>query len=262
MNKSPIIFIDSGIGGLPYLEWLKNRLPDESFVYLADNKNFPFGTKTKEALIRIMTESMEMLTREYNPKAAVIACNTASVISLPSLRERFSYPIVGVVPAIKPAALLSMKKRIGLMASNRTIEDSYTENLINDFASDCEVYKLIGTDIIDFIENSLYKSTEAEKSAVLKPAVEFFKKADVDIVVLGCTHFLFLENELGTMLGDEISLIDSRDGVGNQIIRILNQNGILSSEKNMDYFILTGSEKSGKMANYSWISEKYGLCAV
>ena len=262
MNKSPVVFIDSGIGGLPYLEWLKTRLPEESFVYMADNKNFPFGTKEKEVLIDIMIESMAYLEKVYNPKAAVIACNTASVISLGSLRERFSFPIIGVVPAIKPAAFLSASKRIGLMASNRTIEDSYTEKLIEDFASDCKVFKYVGTEIIDFIENSLYRADGDQILEIIKPATDFFRANEVDIVVLGCTHFLFLEKELQEALGVNIKLIDSREGVGNQIIKVLNLNDLLSDRKDKDYFLLTGKDNRSLIENYSWISEKYGLCAV
>ena len=104
------------------MEWIKSRLPDENFVYIADNKNFPFGTKTRDDLIRIMTETMSWAVDKFHPKAAVIACNTASVVSLAALRSNFSFPIIGVVPAVKPAAFMTAKKRIGLMASNRTID--------------------------------------------------------------------------------------------------------------------------------------------
>jgi glutamate racemase len=262
MNSSPIIFIDSGIGGLPYLEWIKERMPEESFVYLADNENFPYGTKSKDVLKHIMYDLMSELVLKYNPKAVVIACNTASVISLAYLRENFSMPIIGVVPAVKPAAFLSDKKRIGLMATNRTIEDSYTEKLIQDFASNCDVYRWAGTDIIDFIENRLYGADNSEIVEVLKPAVDFFIDNDVDNVVLGCTHFLFLEKNLREMLG-EIKLIDSREGVGNQIVRILEKYNLQSESKNKDIFILTGAAGDfSKKENYNWISEKYGLCTV
>jgi len=262
MNRAPIVFIDSGIGGLPYLEWIKKRLPEESFVYIADNKNFPYGTKTKESLKKIMYDLMAELCSLYNPKAAVIACNTASVISLEYLREHFTIPIIGVVPAVKPAAFQAGKKRIGLMASDRTIEDSYTEKLIEDHASDCIVYRWPGNEIIDFIENRLYGSKKDEIAEVLKPAVDFFTENEVDNVVLGCTHFLFLEDYLTEMLGG-LSLIDSREGVGNQIIRILKKHRLLSDKKSSDLFILTGAaDDFSRKENYNWISEKYGLCTV
>lgn len=262
MNRNPIIFIDSGIGGLPYLEWIKEKMPEESFVYIADNKNFPYGTKSKDTLKKIMHSLMSSLVEEYNPKTVVIACNTASVISLAYLRGQFTMPIIGVVPAVKPAAFLSGKKRIGLMATNRTIEDVYTEKLIEDFASDCDVYRWAGTEIIDFIENHLYGAEPDDITKVIEPAVDFFVKNDVDNVVLGCTHFLFIESYLTDMLGG-IKLIDSREGVGNQIIRILKKNNIESDKKKNDLFILTGAEEDfSRKENYYWISEKYGLCTV
>lgn len=263
MNRSPVVFIDSGIGGLPYLEWLKSRLPEESFIYLADNENFPFGTKSRDQIIRIMNNTMNFLNNDYKPKAAVIACNTASVISLANLRLNFSFPIIGVVPAIKPAAFLSEKKRIGLMASNRTIEDEYTENLINEHADGCTVFRYAGTKIIDFIENRLNGSVPQDKVEILQPAADYFKKNDVDIVVLGCTHFLFLEMEIQNAFGSEIKIVDSREGVGKQIIRILSGKNLLSDKKDKDLFILTGkSENNIIHENYKWISEKYGLCTV
>ena len=262
MNRFPIIFIDSGIGGLPYLEWIKKRMPQESFVYIADNEHFPYGNKTKDSVRKIMFSLMNELVSEYNPKAVVIACNTASVISLEYLRGHFSMPIIGVVPAVKPAAFLSGKKRIGLMASNRTIEDTYTEKLIDDHAADCKVYRWPGNDIIAFIENNLYGAGSREITEVLKPAVDYFKESDVDNLVLGCTHFLFLEDYLTRML-DGVKLIDSREGVGNQIIRILKKHSLLSDRKNGDLFILTGAaDDFSKKENYNWISEKYGLCTV
>ena len=262
MNRKPIIFIDSGIGGLPYLEWIKERLPDESFVYLADNENFPYGTKSADDLKLIMHDRMSALVESYDPKAAVIACNTASVVTLASLRSCFDIPIIGVVPAVKPAAFLSGSRRIGLMATSRTIEDIYTQQLIEDFASDCEVFRFAGSEIIDFIENRLYGAGRNEIEEVLRPAVDFFIGKRVDNVVLGCTHFLFLEKILVEML-DGISLIDSREGVGNQIIRVLRSNNILSDKKEEDLFILTGDVGAmSKRKNINWISEKYGLCRV
>ena len=263
INNNPVLFIDSGIGGLPYLDWLKVRKPEESFVYFADNENFPFGTKSRAEIIGIMRSTTAAAVKKYNPKAAVIACNTATVASLDSLRGDFDFPIIGVVPAVKPAAFLSRNKKIGLMASNRTIEDEYTEKLISDFASDCEVHRWAGTDIIDFIENRLYGASEDEKVEILQPAVEFFKSCGVDNLVLGCTHFLLLETELKRMFGDEVDIIDSRDGVVRQIIRVLTDRNLLADRKGEDYFILTGSaRKGGLLENYTWISEKYGLCAV
>ncbi|MDC7125977.1 MAG: glutamate racemase [Spirochaetales bacterium] len=262
MNNAPIVFVDSGIGGLPYLEWLKNEMPKENFVYLADSLNFPYGTKDKKQVINIMLNIFNCLKEKYNPKAAVIACNTATVISLETLRKKFSFPIVGVVPAVKPAAKLSKKKRIGLMATNITINDKYTEKLIDDFASNCDVFRYSGTKIIDFIEKNLFKAETDKKKDVLQPAIDFFRQNDVDTIILGCTHFLLMEDELKELLGCDITVVDSREGVGRQIVRVLEKKDLLSDKKEKeDVFILTG-EKSDKnlMESYKWITEKYGLC--
>ena len=261
MNNQPVVFIDSGIGGLPYLSWVSRRLPDESFVYAADNKHFPYGTRSRAEILDIVTGLFGSLYHAYKPKMAVVACNTASVISLAHLRAAFDIPFIGVVPAVKPAALSSGSKRIGLMATSRTIEDEYTAALIKDFASDCEIFRFGGTDIIDFIENNLHNSGSDVIRSIIKPAADFFIESNVDKVVLGCTHFIFLERELRAMLGDKIELIDSREGVGRQIIRVIDENNLRSQFKSRDIFILTESSRAkDRIENYKWIAEKHGLC--
>ena len=151
MSKT-VAFFDSGIGGIPYLIHLKNIKPDLNYVYLADNANFPYGIKTGETIKEIVLSAIERFIKKTTPDVIVIACNTATVVTLPYLREKFSVPFVGVVPAVKPAALMSENKRIGLFATNKTVSDSYTDNLISQFAGNCEVYKNADSNIVSFIE--------------------------------------------------------------------------------------------------------------
>ena len=144
-------FFDSGIGGLPYLKLMRDTAPDYCYKYVADSRNFPYGIKKKEDIILIVTEIIGEFICKQKPSVIVIACNTASVVALDKLRDIYSVPFIGVVPAIKPAAKKSGLKRIGLFATNRTVSDIYTEKLISAFASDCEVYKFADPGIVSFV---------------------------------------------------------------------------------------------------------------
>jgi glutamate racemase len=258
METKPILIFDSGVGGLPYLEHAIKKLPNERFVYLADRKYFPYGEKKSGDIIAAVFEAWDRLFSRVVPKAAVVACNTASVIALSSLRERYPLPIVGVVPAVKPAAHASKSKRFGVLATPRTVEDSYLQNLIDNFADHCEVHIVPAPSIRDIVEKRFFIATETEKLELLKSVVSDLKKLDVDSVVLACTHFLHLIGEFKKVLGDGISIIDSRDGVVKQLARILETNHLLSSEKIGDHeFYLTGNPPIEKI--YYQFADRYGL---
>ena len=223
MSKT-ITFFDSGIGGIPYLIHLKNIKPYFNYVYVADNANFPYGIKPGEVIKEIVLSSIGRLIEKTIPDVIVIACNTATVVTLPYLREKFDVPFVGVVPAVKPAASMSENKRIGLFATNKTVSDSYTDNLISQFAGNCEVYKYADSNIVSFIENKMFESDEKEILEFLKPAANYFIEKDVDHVVLGCTHFLFINDMLENLFPEKIKTIDSREGVSRQILQVLKEN--------------------------------------
>lgn len=227
MNERPIAVFDSGVGGLPYLQSLREFAPREDFVYLADRDHFPYGEKNDRELRKIIVDSVERFITATDPKLMLIACNTASVVALEALREKFSIPFIGVVPAIKPAAELSTRRTIGVLATRRTVEDPYTENLIRQFASDCKVIRYAGVEIVELVELNYFNSTEEEKIKVLKPAVEFFTHERADTLVVGCTHFIFVEALLQQMLDGTAKVIDSRSGVAQQAMRILSREHIV-----------------------------------
>ena len=242
-GTAPIAFFDSGVGGLPYLRWAKEHLPQENYVYLLDRAHFPYGIKTREEVFQAVSEGIARLIEKVRPKIIVLACNTATVVALQRLRTLHpDIPFVGVVPAVKPAAERTHGKRIGVMATNRTLQDVYLENLIKQFASHCEVVRVAGPGIVEFVEQRLFQSSPEEKYGVIKEALEVFKERKVDEVVLGCTHFLYLEEELRLGLGEDIELIDSRDGVGRQLMRVLSTKSVPNTQpKKGDLLYVTGS---------------------
>ncbi len=257
MNNAPIVFFDSGIGGIPYLDFTRNLLPEETFVYFADRANFPYGEKTPELVRKLVADAMRRLIRATDPKIIVIACNTASVLALSHVRSLFPLPFVGVVPAVKPAAQKSRKKRIGVLATSRTVEGSYLSELIERHATGCDVVRVAGSDIVDFIENRFFQACDDEIAEAIRNAVETFKNADVDKVVLGCTHFLFIADHIARALGPDIEIIDSVEGVAKQVVRILDSGDMRSTEKRNSRLLLSGGFPAED--RYREISVRYGL---
>ncbi len=220
-------FLDSGTGGIPYMLSLKEKVPNASCVYLGDTAHFPYGQKTQKEVVAAASKAVELIQKKWNPKTLIVACNTISVTALDDLRARFpSLPIVGTVPAIKLAAKVTANKRVGLLATNATVRHPYSQKLIEDFASDCAVFKRGDPDLIDFIEKKLFTASRAERLAAVRPAVDYFAANDCDTIILGCTHFTHIADDIQAAAGDKVRVIDSREGVANQALRVFpgNQN--------------------------------------
>ncbi|MEE3411506.1 MAG: glutamate racemase [Treponema sp.] len=220
-------FLDSGTGGIPYMLSLKEKVPNASCVYLGDTAHFPYGQKTQKEVVAAASKAVELIQKKWSPKTLVVACNTISVTALDDLRARFpSLPIVGTVPAIKLAAKVTANKRVGLLATNATVRHPYSQKLIEDFASDCAVFKRGDPDLIDFIEKKLFTASRSERLAAVRPAVDFFAANGCDTIILGCTHFTHIADDIQAAAGDKVRVIDSREGVANQALRVFpgNQN--------------------------------------
>ena len=221
-GQQPLVFLDSGVGGLPYLKWVRERAPQENFIYIADRKNFPYGPKSAKEVFAAVRECVEKALSMCDPKLFVLACNTASVCALEGLRAAFpGRTFVGTVPAVKPAAEYSKNKRIGVLATAATVHAQYLIDLIARFASFCTVVRVPGPDIVSFVEKKFFTATQEERLLVVADAVERFREEGVDVVVLACTHFLYLYPEIRTELGDGFMLMDSCEGVGRRVLHLL-----------------------------------------
>lgn len=223
MIEKPIVFFDSGIGGLPYLVHLREQLPGEDYIYLADSKHFPYGNRDAQDLKVIITSTVKRIITHFNPKCIVIACNTASVTALDDLRQITDIPVVGVVPAVKTASQRTTNNKIGVLATKRTVEGQYLQQLIDDHSHDKEVFTIGASDIVNFVENELYNASEDDIHNFIMNSVEELIKNDVDSVVLGCTHFIHVNSEISRAFGENVEVIDSRDGVSRQILRVLDK---------------------------------------
>ena len=232
-------FLDSGTGGLPYMGYLKTACPDASCLYLADTKNFPYGEKNPEQIIAATTEAVELVLSHFTPLAFVLACNTMSVTALESLRRQFpSVHFIGTVPAIKVAASRTKNNIIGLLATEATVNHPYTHNLVQDFASSCRVVSRGDGELIRFIEKHLLEQDRTLYLKAARPAVDFFLNEGVDSIVLGCTHFLHIAPEIQQLAGHDAQVVDSREGVIRQALRIRSgQGGGISSGEDKGFFV-------------------------
>lgn len=221
MADGPVVFLDSGIGGLSYITAARKMMPSEQFVYVADNRYFPYGDKDSAVVLRRVTELVGTCIDAYTPKAIVIACNTASVIALAELRRQYAVPFIGVVPAVKPAAENSKTRKIGIFATSRTVGDVYTENLIRQFAPDCSVISYPGAETVTYIEEHFFNDPPEKREGYIRGIARKFFRDGIDSLVLGCTHFVFLADRLQELLQGTVDVIDSRDGVIRQLKRVL-----------------------------------------
>lgn len=253
-------FIDSGTGGLPYMCYLNEKCPSASCVYVADAQNFPYGEKSSSEIIDCVVNLCTKIIDKFSPKVIVIACNTMSVTALSVLREKFPVHFIGTVPAIKLASSISKNKKIGLLATRRSVSQDYTLKLIKDFASDCQVFSRGDGQLISFIERNLTTATEDEKLNAVKPAVNFFKANDVDTIILGCTHFIHFAPEIQKVAGEKISVIDSREGVVKQALKKLGSvDGSLPDNIHNKTFFITGTPQNACDKDYQDIAKKFDI---
>lgn len=215
----PILVFDSGIGGLSVLEQIQKLLPQHHYCYLFDNARLPYGELDEQELVSGCVSLIGELVARIDAAIVVVACNTASTVVLPSLRAKLNIPVVGVVPAIKPAALISKSKRIGLLATPGTVKRHYTRELIGQFAGDCHVELFGCSELVFMAEQKVATGTLDMRrlTALLAPVVA----ADIDVLVLGCTHFPMIRNELQQVLGAGVILLDSGVAIAKRVVSLL-----------------------------------------
>lgn len=214
-----ILVFDSGVGGLSVAREIQQCLPRNPLVYASDNAFFPYGTKGEAELITRVDQVITELLLLYPADILVIACNTASTLALPHLRSKLDLPIVGVVPAIKPAALMSKSGVIGLLATPATVVRPYTHELIREYATNCQVISLGSSELVQIAEQKL-RGEAIDMDAINSIAQELMR-ADhakkMDVLVLACTHFPLLKNELAQHLPAQLTLIDSGAAIARRV---------------------------------------------
>lgn len=225
MRNNPIGIFDSGVGGTSIWKEIIHLLPNENTVYLADIKHAPYGERTPQAIQDLSIKNAELLL-EMNCKIIVVACNTATTNAITQLRAKFNVPIIGIEPAIKPAALLSKNKAIGILATKGTLSSALFAETSSLYAQDIDVIEVIGTGIVELIESGNLYSFEMRQLLIkcLKPMVD----KNIDYLVLGCSHYPYLVPILKELLPQSVSIIDSGEAVARQTKNILSKENMLA----------------------------------
>lgn len=223
MSDSPILVFDSGVGGLTVLRELRVRMPDRRYVYVVDDAGFPYGDWPEDKLKDRIVDLFAGLLATHRPQLAVIACNTASTLVLPALRERFAIPFVGTVPAIKPAAEQTRSGLVSVLATPGTVKREYTRGLIDSFARDCSV-QLVGSSRLAAMAERHVRGEPLDQAALAAEILPCFAERDgrrTDIVVLACTHYPFLVNPFRKAAPWPVDWLDPAEGVARQAARLM-----------------------------------------
>jgi glutamate racemase len=216
--NAPILIFDSGVGGLSVLAPTRKLLPNAPIVYAADSAGFPYGTKSDGELASRVPALLGRLVERFHPRLAVIACNTASTIALEHVRSALELPVVGTVPAIKPAAEMSKSRVIGVLGTEATVRQSYVDDLAARFASDCTIIRHGSPELVELAEAKL-AGDEISVDAVRAAAQPMFDAPEgdrIDTVVLACTHFRLLDDELRGAFA-QVVFIDGGPGIARRI---------------------------------------------
>ena len=222
MNSSaPILFFDSGVGGLSVLGPTRKLIPTAPIVYAADNAAFPYGLKSDYELAARVPALLGRLVERFRPRLAVIACNTASTIALDQVRAALDVPVVGTVPAIKPAAELSRTRVIGVLGTEATVRQPYVDRLAAQFASDCTIVRYGSPELVELAEAKVagLAVDQGAVRAAIAPLLEAEGAEEMDVMVLACTHFPLLAEEI-TQAAPGVRLVDGGPGIARRIAHL------------------------------------------
>ena len=218
-DDRPILFFDSGVGGLSIVAPARVALPQARFVYAADSAGFPYGTRTEAEIAARVPVLLGRLAERYRPRLIVIACNTASTIALPAIRAALDLPVVGTVPAIRPAALVSRTRTIGVLGTEATVRQAYVDELATRFAGDCTVLRHGTADLVELAEETLRgeRPDPARFAAVLAGLFGQPGGDAIDVIVNACTHFPLVEAQLAVAAPHPVRFVDGGAGIARRI---------------------------------------------
>jgi len=248
---------DSGVGGLSVYDEVRQLLPDLHYLYAFDNEGFPYGEKSETYIVERVVAIVTAITQHFPLALVIIACNSASTVSLPALRARFAFPVVGVVPAIKPAARLTRNGVVGLLATRGTVKRPYTHELVRQFAHECHIEMLGSAELVELAEAKLQGNAISldDVRRTVQPWLRM--KEPPDTVVLGCTHFPLLRDELQQVLPEGTRLVDSGAAIARRTVWLLEHDApeAFSSAANMAFCTRMDEEA----VQLSAVLQRYGF---
>ncbi|WP_338408040.1 glutamate racemase [uncultured Flavobacterium sp.] len=239
-NNRPIGIFDSGIGGTSIWTAINQLLPNEKTIYLADSKNAPYGQKSKAEIVSLSKKNTEFLL-DMDCKLIVVACNTATTNAIQELRGKYNVPFIGIEPAIKPAATNSKTQTIGILATQGTLNSALFHKTTEKFQQ-TKIIEQVGHGLVQLIENGKINSSEMKQllHSYLTPMIE----ANIDYLVLGCSHYPYLIPQIKNILPSHIHIIDSGEAVAKQTQNILKEKvGFSIAKENKPVFYTNSNPK-------------------
>lgn len=241
MNRAIGIF-DSGLGGLSVWQALYDALPYESLTYLGDGKRCPYGSRSRDEVRQFTEEAVEKLLAE-GCKMIVVACNTATAVAIKGLREKYpTVPFVGLEPAVKPAALTTKSGIIGVLATERSLQGDHFRQAEVKYGAEVTILKGVGEGFVEAVEQN--EEHTANTAELVRKAVLPLVEGGADKIVLGCTHYPFLREEIARVAGDGVEIIDSSEAVARRVATLLDENNIRAEEgATAEYRFLTFADE-------------------
>lgn len=252
MNNKPIGIFDSGIGGLSVWKEIKELLPNESLIYLADSANCPYGPRSKEEIIKLSVKNTEFLL-DKGAKLIVVACNTATAAAIDHLRANYEIPFVGMEPAVKPAAMNSETGNIGVLATAGTFDGRLYKETSKKFASGVNVFTQVGHGLVKLVESGKFETEEAFQ--LVKKYIDPMLEQNADHIVLGCTHYPFLSPIIEKIIKGKAAIVDPAPAVAKQTWSLLHEFGIYSKADLVKMSFYSG----GDSEIITRFLEKFGL---
>ncbi len=229
-NHSPIGIFDSGVGGLSVMTVLSTLLPNEDMYYYCDNRHAPYGPQPVSSIIGFAETITDFLLKK-GCKCIVVACNTATAAAINHLRGQYNVPFVGIEPAIKPAALHSATKKVGVLATQGTLHGGHFINTAEKYANGVDLIVREGDGLVEIVENGLTGTPES--ISLLKRYIQPMLNENIDQLVLGCTHYPFLIHDIKSFIPEKIKIINPAPAVAAQVKRVLEKHKLLNNPDNV-----------------------------
>lgn len=239
-NK-PILLFDSGIGGLSITKNVIENLPEEDIIYFADTANIPYGPKPQEKTKEIVLNIINYFIQTKDPKLITIACNTATAAALESAKEKFEVEILGtaIKATVAEAIRKSKNKKIGIIATEATINSSLYQDEIIKQNKQIEIFAKPVPEFVELVENNILDTQKIKK--VIKTKLNTFKKENIDVLILGCTHFPFLKKQIKEYLGKGVILVDNSKSTTKEIKDLLDNKNLQRQDKKANIKFYTSS---------------------
>ncbi len=251
-TNNPIGILDSGVGGLTVAKSIREQLPNENILYIADSFHAPYGDKSNKFVEERIFILVKFLINK-NAKAIVIACNTATVNTIHKLRAVFDIPVIGVEPGVKPASLITNTGIVGVLATTRTVKSQSFNELVNKFSTNTKFKLQPCPGLVEQIESHNIESSDTED--LIKQYVTPLLESGVDTLVLGCTHYYFLESMIRRVAGKNINIISTQNAIAKEVTRRLTQSGLLSLNHTSGadlFFTTSNKDNNDKIFSHLW----------